>query len=101
MRHYFRPIAQTDAARPETALSLAGGWCWFDRVEAITRDAPSRLIPASDLPDWVRQRLTVPRPEICGLTFDTPALMGILNVTPDSFPTAGGISTRRSRWITR
>ena len=36
---YFRPIAMTDAARPARALTLAGGWCWFDRVEVLERGA--------------------------------------------------------------
>ena len=32
---YYRPIPMTDAARPNGALTLAGGWCWFDRVEVL------------------------------------------------------------------
>ncbi|WP_299844744.1 dihydropteroate synthase [uncultured Roseovarius sp.] len=86
---YYRPIARTDHARPDGALSLAGGWTWFDMAEAITRDAPSRLIPASSLPEKVRQRLTAARAPICGLSFGRPRLMGILNVTPDSFSDGG------------
>jgi dihydropteroate synthase len=33
--------------------------------------------------------LSKPRPEIAGLSFDAPVLMGILNVTPDSFSDGG------------
>ncbi|MGB4907735.1 MAG: dihydropteroate synthase, partial [Tabrizicola sp.] len=33
---YFRPITMTDPARPAGALTLAGGWCWFDRVEVLS-----------------------------------------------------------------
>ncbi len=44
---YFRPIAMTDPARPKSALALAGGWCWFDRVEVLSRAAAGRIIPAS------------------------------------------------------
>jgi dihydropteroate synthase len=36
---YFRPIAMTDPARPANAVTLAGGWCWFDQVEVLSRSA--------------------------------------------------------------
>ncbi|KAF0113649.1 MAG: dihydropteroate synthase [Rhodobacteraceae bacterium] len=86
---YFRPIAMTDPARPAGAFALAGGWCWFDRVEVLSRAAPSRLIPASEVPASVLHRLTAPRPAFAGLGMDRPRLMGILNVTPDSFSDGG------------
>jgi dihydropteroate synthase len=87
--HYFRPIAQTDLTRPEGALTLAGGWCWFDRVEVLTRSAAPVLIRSGDVPAAVRERLTAPRLPMAGLTLDRPRLMGILNVTPDSFSDGG------------
>ena len=43
---YYRPIPRTDHhhhARPEGALPLAGGWCWFDTVEVLARDAHAEL----------------------------------------------------------
>ncbi|MBC7141694.1 MAG: dihydropteroate synthase [Rhodobacteraceae bacterium] len=91
---YYRPVAMTDAVRPAGALPLAGGWCWFDRVEVLTRAGVTRagargLVAAADLPDAVRARLTAPRPALAGLTLDRPRLMGILNVTPDSFSDGG------------
>lgn len=86
---YFRPIPMTDAARSADALPLAGGWCWFDRVEVMERGRPSHLIPASELPAEVAQRLSAPRAALAGLTLDCPRLMGILNVTPDSFSDGG------------
>lgn len=86
---YFRPIAMTDAARPAGALTLAGGWCWFDRVEVLSRSAGPRLIPALDCPADVLDRLTRRRPDFAGLALDRPRLMGILNVTPDSFSDGG------------
>ncbi len=86
---YFRPIAMTDPARPRDALPLAGGWCWFDRVEILSRAAPARIIAAHEVPAPVLHRLTAARPAFAGLTMDRPRLMGILNVTPDSFSDGG------------
>ncbi|WP_128254463.1 dihydropteroate synthase [Falsirhodobacter deserti] len=86
---YYRPIAMTDRARPDGALPLAGGWCWFDRAEVLERDRPPRLIAASDLPAEVLARLTAPRPGLHGLTWDAPRIMGIVNATPDSFSDGG------------
>lgn len=86
---YYRPILRHDPVRPEGALSLAGGWCWFDMVERLERGGPGRLLPVAELPEEVRTRLTAPRPAIAGLGFDRPRLMGILNVTPDSFSDGG------------
>jgi dihydropteroate synthase len=34
-------------------------------------------------------RLSAPRPDLCGLSLDRPRVMGILNVTPDSFSDGG------------
>ncbi|MDZ7708723.1 MAG: dihydropteroate synthase [Roseovarius sp.] len=86
---YYRPVPRTDPARPADALPLAGGWCWFDTVEVLSRDAPPRLIPARDLPEDAAQRLTAPRAPLAGMAMDAPRLMGILNVTPDSFSDGG------------
>ena len=89
MTGYYRPLVMTDPARPEGALSLAGGWGWFTHVEVLARGAPPAVIAADNLPaDW-HDRLTAPRPAIAGLPMDRPAVMGILNVTPDSFSDGG------------
>ena len=86
---YYRPIARTDSARPETALTLAGGWCWFDEVELIRRDAEPEIIPATHLPEEEVIRLCEPRKPLGALALDVPRIMGILNVTPDSFSDGG------------
>lgn len=86
---YIRPIAMTDPARPEGALPLAGGWCWFDRVEVIERGGPGRVIPVADLDGESRDRLSAPRADFGGLGMAVPRIMGILNVTPDSFSDGG------------
>lgn len=79
----------TDTARPATALPLAGGWCWFDRAEVLSRHEAPRIVAARDLPsDW-QDRLCAPRADFAGLSMDTPRVMGILNVTPDSFSDGG------------
>ncbi|MFZ3580779.1 dihydropteroate synthase [Loktanella sp. DJP18] len=94
MTLYYRPVPQTDPARPEGAQTLAGGWCWFDRVEVLSRDAAPRIIAAADLPDDVRDRLTAPRTAVAGLDMGRPRIMGILNVTPDSFSDGGAFVAR-------
>ncbi len=38
-------------------------------------------------------RLSAPRPALCGLTLDRPRVMGILNVTPDSFSDGGDLES--------
>lgn len=86
---YYRPIPRTDPARPAGALTLAGGWCWFDTVEVLDRATPSYLMPAGDLPTEALNRLTTPRAPIAGLDLGAPQIMGILNVTPDSFSDGG------------
>ena len=86
---YIRPIPMTDPARPRGALPIAGGWCWFSHVEVIDRDAPPQLVAAADLDDTTRQRLSAKRPDFAGLSMDRPRIMGILNVTPDSFSDGG------------
>jgi len=86
---YFRPIPQTDPARPMGALILAGGWSWFDRAEVLSRQGSQGLIAAEDLPETVRAALTRPRAAVAGLGMDEPRLMGVLNTTPDSFSDGG------------
>ncbi len=89
MRHYYRPLVHTDQARPDAAINLAGGWAWFTHVERLSRDAPAHVVPAHEMPEAWRQALSEPRVPIAGMMFDRPHLMGILNVTPDSFSDGG------------
>lgn len=100
IRNYYRPIPSCDPARPEGALTLAGGWAWFDRVEVLGRGAAPRIVGVDELPEEARARLTASRPALGRLRFQTPSVMGILNVTPDSFSDGGehaGFEAARDR----
>lgn len=88
MSHY-RPLVQQGRHRPDDALPLAGGPGWFTHALALARDAAPRIVAARDLPGAWRERLTAPRASIAGLAMDRPRIMGILNVTPDSFSDGG------------
>ena len=68
---------------------MAGGWCWFSEVEVLSRGAAPRRVVVGDLPGEVRDRLSAPRARFGGLAMDRPRVMGILNVTPDSFSDGG------------
>ncbi|QCP84612.1 dihydropteroate synthase [Cereibacter sphaeroides] len=86
---YVRPIPLADAARPEGALPLVGGPLFFDRVEILERGRPPVVLPAAELDAATLAPLTAPRPPVAGLAMDRPQIMGILNVTPDSFSDGG------------
>jgi dihydropteroate synthase len=85
----LRPIAMNDPARPPEALALAGGPCWFDRVEVLDRKAAPRIVAAHTLPPEALARLSAPRPNFGSLSMTQPRIMGILNITPDSFSDGG------------
>jgi len=86
---YYRPLLQTDLHRPIEALTLGNGWCWFTHAERLERGRDPWIVPVKDLPESVLSRLTDPRAPIAGMAMDRPQLMGILNVTPDSFSDGG------------
>lgn len=86
---YYRPISLTDNALKPTALRLADGLIYFDCLEKISRGKPSEIISLSQVPDEIMEKLTKPRAPMFGISFDQPKLMGILNVTPDSFSDGG------------
>ncbi len=79
----------TDPARPAGAQVLAGGWCWFDRVEVLERGRPAQVVPVAELSAAQLAPLVAARPDFGGLAMDAPRIMGILNVTPDSFSDGG------------
>ena len=88
-QRYLRPIPLTDPAEAGAGLPLAGGWVRFTHLERLSRDAPPEIVAATDLPQAVLAPFLAPRAAIAGLTCDRPRIMGILNVTPDSFSDGG------------
>ena len=89
MTVYYRPIVQTDQCKPSHARSIAGGWTWFSQAERIERGGQSTVVSISDMPDDIVNRISTPRASIAGLSMGVPCIMGILNVTPDSFSDGG------------
>lgn len=89
MSEYYRPFVETHLHRPVGAYPLAGGAGWFRFAARHDREAGVEVVPAEEIPAETLDRLTRPRTSIAGLTLDRPRLMGILNVTPDSFSDGG------------
>ena len=96
LRHRAIPrTGLTDRADPSYAADgpLAGSaTVWFDSVAVLTDGVMTEGLFYSELTDVVRSRLSDRRPDICGLSLDRPRIMGILNVTPDSFSDGGQFS---------
>ncbi|WP_103333324.1 dihydropteroate synthase [Pseudotabrizicola formosa] len=86
---YIRPLPLHDAARPSDAIVLAGGWCRFTHLEILERGRAPVVVPATEASPSLLSPLMAPRADFAGLSMDRPRLMGILNVTPDSFSDGG------------
>ncbi len=89
MGPYFRPILIADSVHPAAALPLTGGRLWFTHVERLSRFEKPEILPIKELPDNWKMRFCDKRSSIAQVTFDRPRIMGILNVTPDSFSDGG------------
>ncbi len=69
----------------------------FTAVEVLRREggaatmSMATLAEAEAMPGGPERlkRLSAPRPSICGIPIDRPAIMGVVNVTPDSFSNGG------------
>lgn len=109
-RTLIRPTAFVDSPFGHDAkvARLAGGLTWFAAVELLTVEGNSRteaeLVPVEGIESrfdddmaaqW--QALTCPRPhlQLGGRTvrLDQPQVMGIVNVTPDSFSDGGAFAS--------
>jgi len=93
MTHYFRPLVQTGPTRPDGARTIAGGWGWFARAEVLTRSGSRGVIEVGQMPADAVAAISAARAPLAGLTLSAPRLMGILNVTPDSFSDGGRFDT--------
>ncbi len=86
MTEYYRPITCNDA--PRNAEQLAGGWTKFASAQRITREG-SEIVPLCEVPHKWLERLTAKREPFASVSMSAPQVMGILNVTPDSFSDGG------------
>lgn len=97
-RLYLRPIqfADTPVGRDGEVARLAGGLIWFSAYELIAVKDGKRVlqaaVPVGELPAELADlaaRISAPRAALTlgerVVRMDQPQLMGILNVTPDSF----------------
>src|SRR5437868_2026892 len=71
------------------ALPLAGGPLAFSAVAGHARGQVPRFQSIVELDDAALAPLTAARSAWAGLALDRPRLMGVVNVTPDSFSDGG------------
>ncbi len=89
MTLYYRPIARFGEVPTRASFPLARGLCWFDTVAVHTRGGGVETVPASALTADQLDIFVRARASIAGMDMTKPRLMGILNITPDSFSDGG------------
>ncbi|NCX57281.1 MAG: dihydropteroate synthase, partial [Rhodobacteraceae bacterium] len=89
MTSYFRPIVRTGSPRPADSILLAETEYWIGEAEEIKLGENTRLVSINDVPTWWINRWIKKRSDVLGIQFGAPKLMGVLNVTPDSFSDGG------------
>ena len=89
MSTYFRPLINSSACRPDSAMSVAGGQLWFDYVEKLSRDQTTEIIPAHMISEIWKERLCAPRPPIVGVNDCTVNHGYFERNVFDSFPDGG------------
>jgi dihydropteroate synthase len=101
------PVAEEGAGELWGGLPLCGGplaFCALEMAERTGKGVLRRTIGLGDLfeRDWGRNTLAAsdlleairaPRPRLAGLSMDRPCIMGIVNVTPDSFSDGGSFGS--------
>lgn len=90
---YYQPILTRDPGNLTHAVRVAGGWMWCETINVLRRGQGPERIAIQDAPGDVLVRLTAARAPIAGVAMDRPRVMGILNVTPDSFSDGGQLVT--------
>ncbi|MEM7422397.1 MAG: dihydropteroate synthase [Pseudomonadota bacterium] len=99
-RSYFRPIPC--APSMPGASTLAGGSCSFREVEVLRRGDVPQVLPIDAVvalyPESVTalDQMSTGRSPIVGLDMSRPKVMGIVNITPDSFSDGGTHATPES-----
>jgi dihydropteroate synthase len=113
---YVRPLgifpapAGPDNEEAWSGLPLAGQPLRFAAVEIVEREGARvtrRLASVGDAfeRDWGRytlqaselmEAITAPRARLAGMALDVPRIMGIINVTPDSFSDGGRFSATQA-----
>ncbi len=106
---YLRPLCgSVGVVRP--AARIGGAWAGFEQVEILLREGGNTVTGRGSLDDlkaWTMgpglvhkpridcllSRITEPRPDFAGLSLDQPSIMGVVNVTPDSFSDGGDYAT--------
>jgi dihydropteroate synthase len=108
-RIYLRPAAflwgraARDAIAGGHAVAVAGGpagCALFEVIEGTPQKSARHFVPARDLaasddPVIAKclSRISAERTPVAGLSMDRPRVMGIVNVTPDSFSDGGDFDT--------
>ena len=89
MTSYFRPIVRTGFPRPADSILLADTEYWIGEAEEIKLGENTRTVSINDVPTWWINRWISRRSDLLGIQFGAPKIMGVLNVTPDSFSDGG------------
>jgi dihydropteroate synthase len=104
MKTYFRPLSLVFGpdARALIAVGKAGALggmahIGFTHIEVIERGAGRMIETFADLSDLVEiENITKPRPAFGGVSMSATQVMGIVNVTPDSFSDGGRLSNAQA-----
>lgn len=84
MREFLlRPIC--DAGGGDDGVPLAGGPIRFNRMETVGLNREARRLPLKSVAPAALRLFAAPRPALVGVAMDRPRILGVLNVTPDSF----------------
>lgn len=96
-RHYFRALPDRIARPGAQRIGKTGPW--FSQVQVLTRDGHSEILPIEAVlglfpeADAALKAITKPRFSVTGDQITRPQIMGIVNVTPDSFSDGGRLQT--------
>jgi len=92
-RAYLRPLPC--APGRANARPLAGGIYGFAQVEVLRRHEAPQVLPVDAVEALYPEEaetlalISAPRPPVVGLGMERPRIMGVVNVTPDSFSDGG------------